>query len=433
MRTCQNNLARKMGVSLAAAVVLAVGSVHAQQGPVTSEPASSAQNEPLSETQAAAVLNYWTPERMKAAREKPFPRAVVQRGVAEVQSFSDALALDQTARPGYAPGWRPGQGKQPAADARVEIALDDPQYQSLLGGDLTQTTPPFVPPATPADFNNYAPFQRFTWRQSDTTAYPVSTVGKLFFTQRGINFVCSASVINRSTLATAGHCVHDGSNSAAGWSTNVLFCPSFNPAGPSSIRGCWAGRVMATSFQWFSARNIDRDIGCIVTAPTGTVHANRVGNITGWLGRAWNWPSKQSTFAWGYPQGAPFAGNRVVTTVSTEWYQLNRNASEAQLSKYIGNDMTGGSSGGPWWINHTHGNVEIAGTDASQITDPNQGGGSAPWLNGVNSHKRCTAAGCPAGTVFTQEMGSPQFRNTLADNNESEDVFAACFNNGGTL
>ncbi|MGH2400759.1 MAG: trypsin-like serine peptidase, partial [bacterium] len=132
------------------------------------------------------------------------------------------------------------------------------------------------------------------------------------------------------------------------------------------------------------------------------------------------------------PQGAPFAGNRLISTVSTEWYQLNRNASEPQLSKYIGNDMTGGSSGGPWWINHTHSNVEIADTDGSALTDPAQGN-TAPWINGVNSHKRCTTGGCPAGTVFTQEMGSPQFRNTVGDINESEDVFAACFNNGGTL
>jgi hypothetical protein len=63
MRTCHTNLARKMGVSLAAAVVLATGSVHAQQGPVSSG-SSAAQNETQAEAQAAAILTYWTPERM---------------------------------------------------------------------------------------------------------------------------------------------------------------------------------------------------------------------------------------------------------------------------------------------------------------------------------------------------------------------------------
>ncbi len=422
MQTCPINLARKMSVSLAAAIVIAAGGDVFAQGPVVSP------NSNALETQAAATLSYWTPERMRTARAKPFPRARVQAG-SELQS-AEAIALDPTANPGYAPGWRPGRTAQPNAETKFDVAFDDAQYQQMLAGNQLMTTPPFVPPAAPNDFANYAPFNRFTWQQANTTVYPISTVGKLFFTQRGVNFVCSASVIQRSTLATAGHCVHDGSNSAAGWSTNVLFCPSQNPAG--SPRGCWSGVVLSTSFQWFNAGNIDRDIGCIVTRATGTTIANRVGNVTGWLGRAWNWPSKQSTFAWGYPQGAPFAGNRLITTVSTEWYQLNRNATEPQLSKYIGNDMTGGSSGGPWWINHTHSNVEIADTDASSVTDPNQGAAS-PWLNGINSHKRCNAAGCPAGSIFTQEMGSPQFRNTAADINETEDVFATCFNNGGTL
>ena len=417
MRTCHVDLARKMGISLATALMLAPGSALAQ-GPLSS--GSDVQ------TQAEATYSYWTPERLKTARAKPFPRAVVRSG-SETQAV-EIFTLDPTATPGFAPGWRPSRTPQPGAGARFDIAQDDPQYQAMLGGNLPQTTPPFVPPANPADFGNYAPFNRFTWQEANNIVYPISTVGKLFFTQRGVNFVCSASVIQRSTLATAGHCVHDGSNNVAGWSTNVLFCPSQNPAG--SPRGCWAGTTLSTSFQWFSASNIDRDIGCIVTRTFGTTINNRVGNVTGWLGRAWNWPSRQSTFAWGYPQAAPFAGNRLITTASTEWYQLDRNPAETQLSKYIGNDMTGGSSGGPWWINHTHSNVEIADTDASALTDPAQGG-SSPWINGVNSHKRCTTAGCTAGNIFTQEMGSPQFRNTGLDINETEDVFAVCFNNGG--
>ena len=95
-----------------------------------------------------------------------------------------------------------------------------------------------------------------------------------------------------------------------------------------------------------------------------------------------------------------------------------------QLSKYIGSDQTGGSSGGPWWLNFV-GQVEIAAVDASPITDPAQGN-SAPWINGVNSHKRCTQAGCPDASIFKNEMGSPQFRLSATDNNDSEDVFAIC-------
>jgi V8-like Glu-specific endopeptidase len=347
------------------------------------------------------------------------------------------IELSPDAIPGYAPGWVPGsRAAQPDSSLQFDISLNDPMHDLIRGWVQPQTSPPFVPPGFPTDYNNYAPFQRFTW-DYPYTQYPVSTVGKLFFTQNQKNYVCSASVINKSTLATAGHCVHAGNNSLSGWSTNVLFCPSYRPVNTADpVRGCWRGVSLTTSFQWFNASNFDRDYGCIVTATSGTKIATSIGNVTGWLGRAWNWPSKQCTFAWGYPAAAPFPGDRIITDVSTEWYQLNMNPSEAQLSKYIGNDMTGGSSGGPWWLNMaSRGGLypEYANTDGSDITDPWQGKGNAPLINGVNSHKRCTQSGCPAGSIFTQEMGSPQFRSTTADINESEDVFAVCFKNGGTL
>jgi V8-like Glu-specific endopeptidase len=421
MRTCASESNRKARGLLVLAIILMAGLAFAQDGPVLLERQPATE-----EVQARTILEYWTPERMRGARPKPFPEGLVT-GAERESSVAAELPLDASV--GYAPGWRPGRGPQPGPDAHIELTPDDPLYEYLMGGEQLQTSPPFAAPGFPADYGNYAPFNRFTWNQGNTQGYPTSVVGKLFFTQSGLNFVCSASVIHLNTLATAGHCVHDGSNSPAGWSTNILFCPSLNPAG--SPLGCWPGVLQSTSFQWFTSANIDRDYGCIVTRTTGTTIANSVGNVTGWVGRAWNWPSRQSTFAWGYPAAAPFPGDRLITVVSTEWYQLNRNASEAQLSKYLGSDMTGGSSGGPWWFNMTHSNVEFVDTDGSNLTDPFQGG-CCPLLNGVNSHKRCTQTGCPAGTLFTQEMGSPQFRSTAEDNNESEDVFAACFANGGT-
>jgi hypothetical protein len=87
-----------------------------------------------------------------------------------------------------------------------------------------------------------------------------------------------------------------------------------------------------------------------------------------------------------------------------------------------------------WWLHLAHPNTafEYPDTDGTTITDPSQGIWCCPAINGVNSHKRCNASGCPAGSVFTQEMGSPPFRDTAADGDESEDLFAFCFANGGS-
>ena len=414
---------RSQAAAAALVAVLGAPSASAQPGPQTMQllpPAAAAQAQAT-----PAIQAFWTPERMKSAIPPPVPSPV---GPAPLSSLSP---LPSGAVPGFSPGWRPGA---PNPDPTVS-------YDIVPGADLAglrtgaaqpQTTPPFSPPSTPTDFDNYAPFQRWTWPGRYLT-YPTSTLGKLFFTQPGAcagGCVCTASVIGTNTIATAGHCVHSGNNNSTGFSSNLLFCPSYNQGGVNPGRGCWAGVFEVTSFQWFNAGNFDRDYGCIVTAATGTVITNSVGNVTGSTGRAWNWPSKQMVFSYGYPQAAPFDGTIIITTGSTEWYEVDMGSGDGQVSKYIGSDQTGGSSGGPWWLNLRHPNTEVVDTDGSSITDPAQGQ-CCPWIDGVNSHKRCTTTGCPAGTVFTQEQGSPQFRNAGADNNESEDVFAVCFANGG--
>jgi hypothetical protein len=133
--------------------------------------------------------------------------------------------------------------------------------------------------------------------------------------------------------------------------------------------------------------------------------------------------------SWGYPAASPFSGYHIILATSPEWYEVNMTSGDGLVSKYMGNDMTGGSSGGPWWMSVGHNTYEYPDTDGSWATDPGSPGG--PYLNGVNSHKRCRN-GCftpPTSTsgTFWQEMGSPQFRNTSGDTDESEDIFASCF------
>jgi len=402
---------------LALAVILAPRDAPAQVGPQGAAASAAAAS--------ADAAAYWTPERMRNAIPMEL-LAVPPAGAAVSASAERQLPPD--ARPGYSPGFPPGPGPKP--DPTVRYELTEEQARALAA--QPQTSPPFSPPALPTDFSDYAPFQRWTWFGNYFT-YPISTIGKLFFVQNGTSFVCSASVIANNTIATAGHCVHDGSGSASGWSSSFLFCPSFTPSG--CIRGSWGFTFEAVSGNWFASGATDRDYGCVVTAMTGTIFASPVGSITGATGRAWNFPSRQATFAYGYPQAAPFLGNRIMATASTEWYEVNMTISDGLVSKYIGSDQTGGSSGGPWWLSlrHPDGSFERPDTDGSLDTDPFQAAAfPGPYINGVNSHKRCNAGGCPAGSIFTQEMGSPQFRNTAPDGDESEDLHQFCFSNGGT-
>jgi hypothetical protein len=413
-----------------------------------------------SEDELLAIQSYWTPERMRAAtpRFRGVNMSLEAVRSTAPESMWEMKPLNEDAIPGYAPGWAPGPGPQPDAKSRIEITPGDSLYTLLKVGAQPRTFAPFPPPSFPADYANYAPFNRWTWRGDSRIeetptgdkirigykTYPISTVGKLFLTLHGQKFVCSASVIQRNTIATAGHCVSDGAGTLA---TDFLFCPSYtvDEGGngiPDPAMGCWAGITPSTTAAFHNSSVIDRDIACIVTAKTGTVQNLPVGEVTGWTGRLWNLPSRLPTFALGYPAGPPFPGHHIIVSASSEWYEVDMSSDDGQLSKYIGNDMTGGSSGGPWWISmrgtKSSGDPfnpgdypEYPDVDGSDITDPFQEAEEGPFLNGVNSHSRCIAEGCPQGSVFLSETGSPQFRNTEGDDEESEDVFQACFDRGG--
>lgn len=368
-----------------------------------------------------AVEEYWTVERMLGAQPVPMPLGVYPGEAAEA---SDQLA-EPRGEPGFAPGWSPGGGPQPTADTAFQIGDGTFAGMTTFGVEPQHGSAPTLPSGA------YAPFQRWTW-YGNYLAFPTSTVGKLFFTLGGSNFVCSASVIQKDTVATAGHCVSSGNGT---FISSASFCPSFCGAacsfGPHPARGCWPAVFASTTALFHNSGATDRDVGCLVLSTTGDTIADNVGDVTGWTGRAWNFDATQPILAAGYPQGAPFLGHHIVTAFSSEWYTVDMTAADGQVSKYIGNDMTGGSSGGPWWLNVAHRVAEYPAIDGSDATDPFQAL-AGPAINGVNSHKRCSQPGCPSGSLFTQEMGSPEFTSTPGDTNESEDVFATCFANGGT-
>ena len=391
--------------------IIAVGLIISQFGGLKAQQTQQPLAQAAVQADAQAVLAYWTPDRMASAE----PRTPPERLIENLPAQQNLPVV--SGNPGWVNGWQPGP------EPYVE------RIQTFSRAAMSGTANPQafgVPPTNPLS-GPYGPFQRWTM-QGTYLPFPRAIHGKLFFTLPGIgNFVCSASVIGRSTLATAGHCISSG---AGLFATNVLFCPSFNQGGANPQRGCWAGSgFMVTSSAWHANSDPDYDYACIVTAVTGTVHANKIGNITGWAGRAWNW-TDVPVVTFGYPAGAPFGGTIIQQTVSTEWYNVDFTPGN-QVSKVIGSDLTGGSSGGGWFLSWRAPGAEVVDTDNNQGTDP-AGGNNGPFITGVNSHKRCSVhCGSPPSAtqgIFWQEMTSPPFRLDAADNQDSEDVFALCLN-----
>jgi len=418
-------------------LLLACGTAHAADD-VVSAPE-------VNERDADAIKAYWTQERMNDAIPRDLPGVPISE-----EEIEDGVAGYESpgpiGKPGYVPGWAPGSGPAPDPLDRITLSADDENVAAwdMLMYDIMGEIAPLTHGSTnfdPDDPMGYGPFHRHTHFGRYLT-YPISTIGKLFFTIDGQNYVCSGSVIGRSTVATAGHCISDGDGEFA---TNVLFCPSYRKGGPQGSgevhpdRGCWASTTMTTATKWHSERNFDYDHACIVTQNNGDTLNAKIGSVTGWTGRAWNWSVRHHQIASGYPAGNPFPGYHIISCNGVEWYDQQRSgSSDNQRSKYIGCDMTGGSSGGPWWfgLRHPNWHFNYDDTDGSNITAPFVG---SAMINGVNSHSRCK---CPGGGqeccytppdsdggTYWQEMGSPVFQDDDVPGS-SERVFEICLDHG---
>lgn len=191
--------------------------------------------------------------------------------------------------------------------------------------------------------------------------YPFRTVGKVFFTSGGQNFVCSASVMGNNALWTAGHCVYDPNLRT--WHTNWVFVPAYLDG--SAPYGQWRATQLTTTNGWASAGSLAFDIGSAVVAPiNNTSIANTVGAL-GWLANA-----QRGLYitAMGYPQAAPFTGQRMAWCRDYTWIDY----AFTPTTDGMGCNMTGGSSGGPWIYDYEF-NTTVGN-----------------YVNGVNSYKYST-------------------------------------------
>ena len=182
------------------------------------------------------------------------------------------------------------------------------------------------------------PFSRFV-EFSNVNRFPLRTIGVLFFTQNGSSYRCSGAVAYRNIVWTAGHCVHDGSGSESGWSTNFVFYPSWRAGAENPKFGHydnWSNSWVTTN--WYDDGNLEEDFGVVVFDDTG---AGYPGDDLGWLGFETGATPVQQWAVIGFPAESPFNG-KAMTTCQTSYSIMD-------TSRIVGFgcDMTGGSSGGP--------------------------------------------------------------------------------------
>ena len=176
------------------------------------------------------------------------------------------------------------------------------------------------------------------------SSYPLSTVGKLFFTSdAGQDHVCSGTAVeslNQSVVDTAGHCLYLNGH----WVKNVIFCPLYENG--RTPYGCWAARDLEVPADWIDARPNDyhHDFGMAIVSPNSQ---GVLTDLVGGAGWAYNQPANQPFSAYGYPAAYPFDGQTRQSCESSSGTLWQHGAGTVVS---IPCNMTGGSSGGPWFI-----------------------------------------------------------------------------------
>ena len=310
------------------------------------------------------ALEVWTPERLQEALDNPEPLERV-----EIEDSN------------------PPTGAQPGGEGdSTETA--PPASSAGKGSEAACKQPPLEP--APAGL----PYQRFCY-PGKLGQPPSKQIGVLFFlvgAKHDRASSCTASVVNtadaqtgysgnNSLLVTAGHCVgiapghKDGATVVKTFIPHdfVLFFPH-NMIKPlrAKMQQFDRGRITVEAFGtwltqngWFAQVDGDKnvigfvppsykaagawrlDFATVVVAPkNGKTVAQALGSLGYDFGGE---GAGKQIAALGYPADPPFVGNQLfVCTGKSRTAGSQVAATNAELE--IGCDMTGGSSGGPWFV-----------------------------------------------------------------------------------
>ena len=175
---------------------------------------------------------------------------------------------------------------------------------------------------------------------------PLSATGKVFFTMGAQTYVCSGSIVNdsksdRSIVLTAGHCVFD--NATGSFATNFIYYPAFDttPVTDCTISRCLVATSLVahngfTSQSSFTTQATQYDWG-FASIPES--------NINGYAFNSTPFTNSATSYAFGYPAGTPYGGKDLVYCAGP----ISPDTNNGGLTWGLGCNMTGGSSGGPWF------------------------------------------------------------------------------------
>jgi V8-like Glu-specific endopeptidase len=327
------------------------------------------------------VLSYWTPERILNAK----PADLVMQG--KPQGGHPARSGNKSEPPQVFHGAAP---TVPYDKSLATKLYDDTQQihhapPPLSGGGGYPYTTNRLYPVNDAVLHKI---------------FPYATVGHLYFHEPSGDYQCSASVIRLSTIATAGHCVNDGSGH---YYSKWLFIPGQNGSSAPFGKYTWSNAI--TTSAWYSGGggvpNEQDDAVIVLKLRNGVA----IGSYTGYLGYEYNTPLPTAISQLGYPCNLDSCSDPIAT--------YSQDHSGPTNNFEWGTASFGGASGGPevqdfgqapsGVPNETlGGNIVISSTSYTYSSSTEVDGGSifyAPGQNGEYTfgddiNYACSNGGC---------------------------------------
>lgn len=167
---------------------------------------------------------------------------------------------------------------------------------------------------------------------------PLTAHGKVFFTDNGVNYVCSGTALAGDIVWTAGHCVNEG---PGGFYTNFLFVPAYRDG--AAPYGQFPASTLLTTSGWRLNGQYGVDVGAAI--PAKNAAQQTLSQAVEERVLSFNSTRSQSYSLYGYPAARPFNGQRM-RVCNTAWSRDDTSANPDTMG--VPCDMTGGSSGGGW-------------------------------------------------------------------------------------
>ncbi|GGP81371.1 hypothetical protein [Streptosporangium pseudovulgare] len=288
------------------------------------------------------VLDYWTPQRMAAA----VPIGVLGKvtgllGGGRAATGGDRPAAPAAGRPGAltvkglpaAPAVK-GRPAAPAAGGdRRAVSAHDRRAVSAHERPAAANERLAAPAA---GTRRAAPVTGARWVTGGSVA---QTVGRVFLTVGGVDYVCSAGSVrsaNRDLVVTAGHCVKDG---AGAWADNWVFVPGYDRG--RQPYGQFTARRMFVAGPWARGADDSYDVGMVAL---NTRNGRHLGDVVGAQEIAFGTPRGRPAHGFGFPADAPYDGEHLVYCAGP----VHDDPHEQTADQGMRCDMTAGSSGGPW-------------------------------------------------------------------------------------